>query len=85
MTYLSVIVFLEKQCENSWCEHVLPYINSALHFHLPYSNICPTVLELPYFLIAPLSIALQKFWPEIHVIFLINLAVFCPTLNIPLL
>ena len=65
------------------CEHVLPYINRTLHFQLPYFNICPTVLKLPYFLIALLSIALQKFWPKIHVIFLTNLAGFCPTFKMP--
>ena len=63
--------------------HVLPYINGALHFHLPYFNICPTVLKLPYFLIALLSIALQKFWPKIHVIFLTKLARFYPTSSEP--
>ena len=38
----------------AWCEHGLPYIKRALHFQLPYFNICPTVLELPSFNICPI-------------------------------
>ena len=48
MTYLSVIVFPEKQCENS-----LPYMEVPYKLHLPYVLVCPTSANALQLMICP--------------------------------